>query len=97
MRANRIDANQTEIVEALRKAGAEWIPTSGDPSIGFDGLVAHQGRLFVVEIKDGSKPASARRLTDRERKRKEQVEYKGVPYNVIESKEDALKLIGVLR
>jgi hypothetical protein len=97
MRANRVDANQTEIVDALRKAGAEWIPTSGDPSIGFDGLVAFRGVLHIAEIKDGSKPPSGRKLTDRERKRKEQVEYKGVKYNVIESKEDALKLIGVIR
>ena len=97
MRANRIDANQPEIVAALRRAGAEWIPTSGDPKIGFDGLIAFRGELHVAEIKDGSKPPSERQLTDCEAKRKEQLEYKNVAYNVLESVDDALRLIGVIR
>lgn len=93
MTAKRIDANQPEIVDTLQKCGAVWIPTSGDPTIGFDGLVAFRGRLEIAEIKDGSKPASQRRLTERETKRMEQVSEKGVAYNVIESVDDALNLI----
>lgn len=90
----RIDANQPEIVKALRKVGAAWIPTSGDPSIGFDGLVIHRGKVYIVEIKNGRLTRSARKLTDTESKRKAQVEAGGVPYWVIEDEEDALTMLG---
>lgn len=97
MTGKRVDANQADIVDTLRRCGAEWIPVSGDPTIGFDGLVAFRGKLEVVEVKDGSKPPSERRLTDREAKRKAQLENKGVSYNVLESVDDALRLIEVMR
>lgn len=97
MRANKIDANQREIVDALRKVGAVWISTSGDPSIGFDGLIAYRTRLLPCEIKDGSKPPSARRLTDNESKRAYQLAHVGVKVSVVTSVEDALRLIGAIK
>ena len=93
----KIDDNQSDVVAAFRAYGAVWIPTSGDPSIGFDGLVAYRGRLEIVEIKDGSKPPSQRRLTQLEAKRSDQLQDKGVAYNVIESVKDAIALIGKMR
>jgi hypothetical protein len=97
MIGKRVDANQKEIVTELRKVGAEWIPMNGDPEIGFDGLIAYRNRLLVAEIKDGSKPPSERKLTAGEEKRKAQLERRGVPYNVILSIDDALRLIGVIK
>lgn len=91
----RVDSNQTEVVKALRSLGAEWIPTSGDPKIGMDGILCFRGKVHLVEIKNGELSASRRRLTDTEKDRKAQVERAGVKYNVIESVEDALELIGV--
>lgn len=45
--AARVDANQSEIVEAMRKAGASvWI--IGLP---VDLLIGHQGRTALVEVK----------------------------------------------
>ncbi len=62
-RAARIDANQPEIVQALRDIGASVVVTSmlgggfGDIVVGF------RDQNFIIEIKDGSKPPSKRRLT----------------------------------
>ena len=62
-RAAKVDRNQPEIVEALRKAGCRVQPLhmvgKGCPDI----LAARGGRLVLMEIKDGAKPPSARKLT----------------------------------
>ena len=67
MRAKRTDANQTEIVEGLRKHGYKVFITSM-VGAGFPDIVcgAH-GYNFFFEIKDGSKPPSHRKLTPPER------------------------------
>jgi len=65
--ARRIDDNQNEVVAALRKIGATVrIITQGDglPDL----LVGFQGRTYLMELKDGNKPPSARRLTEAEEK-----------------------------
>lgn len=62
-RAAKVDANQAKIVDALRKAGASVHPmhSVGD---GFPDLcVGYRGLNFLMEVKDGSKPPSARKLT----------------------------------
>lgn len=96
-RAARVDGNQAEIVAALRAVGAEWIPTSADPRSGCDGFVAYRGKLWPVEIKDPAQPESKRALTENERKTREKLERVGVRYNVVETREDALRLIGAMR
>jgi hypothetical protein len=62
-RAARIDRNQPEIVEALRKLGASVQPLhsvhDGIPDL----LVGYQGINFLLEVKDGSKIPSKQRLT----------------------------------
>lgn len=65
--ANRIDENQNEIVKALRKAGAYVrIISQGDgiPDL----LVAYKGVTILMEVKDGDKVPSARKLTEAEQK-----------------------------
>ena len=66
-RAARVDANQSDIVAALRNAGASVQPlhTVGDGCP--DLLVGLKGRNFLLEVKDGSKPPSAQRLTTDQR------------------------------
>ena len=59
-RAAKIDANQREIVTALRAAGGYWIHL-GHP---VDGIAGYRSRWEPVEIKDGRKPPSARELTE---------------------------------
>lgn len=63
MRAAKIDANQNEIVEFLRKQGATVQILSsvgkGCPDI----LVGFNGKNLLMEIKDGTKTASQTKLT----------------------------------
>lgn len=62
-RQARVDDNQAEIVKALRDIGASVQPIhqigGGCPDI----LVGYRGRNIVMELKDGNKPPSARKLT----------------------------------
>lgn len=62
-RAARTDATHTEIVEALRKAGATVHSLAAVGKGMPDLLVGVRGITLLVECKDGSKPPSARRLT----------------------------------
>lgn len=97
MRGNRIDATTKEIVDALRKAGCIWIDCTGSPSIGFDGIICKASRVYLVELKNGNRPPSARRLTDTEMRRSCQLERVGVTVHVINNCDEALRLIGAMK
>lgn len=62
-RAAKVDANQSDLVLELRKRGATvqhlHMVGHGCPDI----CVGYRGANFLFEIKDGSKPPSARKLT----------------------------------
>lgn len=62
-RAAKVDANQREIVAALRAAGCtvQHLHTVGKgcPDI----LVGYRGTNLLLELKDERKPKSARKLT----------------------------------
>ena len=61
--AKRVDVNQNEIVLALRAVGVEVFISSGIGH-GFPDLVCDfYGKLLLIEVKDGSKPPSKRKLT----------------------------------
>lgn len=64
MRARRVDANLTTIVKAYRKLGCKVHVTNGD----WDLTVQYGGVTDLVEVKDGDKPPSARKLTEHEEK-----------------------------
>lgn len=59
----KVDANQPEIVAALRKAGCtvEHLHAVGKGCP--DLLCAIDGACFLIEVKDGAKPPSAQKLT----------------------------------
>jgi len=85
--AARVDANQEQIVSALRAAGAYvWI--IGLP---VDLLVGYKGHTFLVEIKDGSK----KRLTKLQADFFEN--WSGSTLARIDSPEAALRMIGVVK
>lgn len=88
----RVDGNQKEIVKALRNKGAVVYHVHTIKNL-FDILVAYNGQLIAVEIKDGSKPESARKLTPGELECKEALESVGVTYNVVKSIDEALNLL----
>jgi Holliday junction resolvase len=62
-RAAKIDANQVEIVTALRKAGATVQSLAAIGAGCPDLLVGYKGVNYLMEVKDGSKPPSGRKLT----------------------------------
>ena len=89
-RASKIDANQPEIVRALRKLGYSVLHTHVLKGC-FDILVGARGNNYAIEIKDGSLPPSKKRLTD-----PEQLFFDGWKgqVDVAECLEDILKIIG---
>lgn len=93
-RAARQDDNHDEIRTAFRSFGAVVIDTFQLPNT-FDMLVAFRGKLYPVEVKDGSKPPSRRKLTEGEQQCKQALEFAGVKYNVVESVDDAAKMLGL--
>lgn len=66
MRANRVDANQAEIVRALRACGASVQPLNAVKAGCPDLLCGYKGVNYLLECKDGTKPESARQLTPHE-------------------------------
>lgn len=62
-RRGRVDANHAAIVKALRQVGAS-VQSLADIGKGCpDLLVGWRFRTWLFEVKDGSKPPSARKLT----------------------------------
>ena len=61
----RKDANHKELVDYWRSLGGSWQDTCEIPGA-LDGIAGMNGIDVRVEIKDGSKPKSTRRLTDAE-------------------------------
>lgn len=62
-RAARIDDNQPQIVTALRAAGADVQSLAAVGKGVPDLLVAYGNANYLLEVKDGSKKPSARKLT----------------------------------
>lgn len=94
-RAAKTDANQGEIVDALRAARCWVLDLSavgrGCPDLLVGGPV-YPFKLVLLEIKDGAKPPSARKLT------KDQIEFHAncqSPLFVVTSVSEALAAAGV--
>ena len=84
----RIDANQPEIVKALKKAGC-YVESFGPVDL----LVANNGLWYVLEVKDGAKPAHKRKLT------KNEIQWildcrNRAPIHPVKSVEEALSVVG---
>lgn len=64
MRARKIDANQNAIVKSLRGIPGVTVKILSMVGEGCpDLLIGHKGKNYLIELKDGSKPPSARKLT----------------------------------
>jgi len=98
-RAARIDANQPAIVEALRKVGCNVQPLHmvgrGCPDL----MVGRAGRIWLMEVKDGSRPPSERRLSpDEQDWHQVWADQRAAgAVVVVESVDDALRVVGVTR
>ena len=94
-RAAKVDANHREIVDALRAAGASVHSLAGVGNGCPDLLVGAAGRTALVEVKDGSLPPSARRLTSDQCKF--HAEWKGGTLAVVCDVDSALRVLAVMR
>ncbi len=65
-RAARTDDNHGAVIDALRKAGWSVWSTAALGKGFADAIAAKNGRTLLLEIKDGRKPPSARKLTPAE-------------------------------
>ncbi len=94
MRASRVDANQPAIVAALKGVGAtvQHLHTLGQGCA--DLLVGYRGSNYLLEVKDGDKPPSRRRLTEDEKRW--HAEWRG-QVDVVENEQEALVVIGAVR
>jgi hypothetical protein len=93
-RAAKVDATQDAIVQALRAAGAKvqsLAPVgNGVPDL----LVGFRSTLRLIEVKDGNKPPSARKLTPEQEKW--HAEWNGLPISIACGPDDALRAIGAI-
>ena len=93
MRACKVDENQADIVDALRKCGCSVSLLhkvgGGVPDL----IVGRAGFNYLLEVKDGNKPKSAQKLTD------DQIDWHNKWLGqkaVVNSVEAALAIVGIL-
>ena len=94
-RAAKVDANQEQIVKALRSAGATVQSLAGVGKGVPDLLVGYQGKTLLMEVKDGRLAPSARRLTE------DQLvwhgAWRGGPLAVVDGVDAALRALGAIK
>ena len=88
----RVDRNQAEIVDALRRTG--WhVEDTSSTGRGFPDLVVARGsRLLLLEVKDGTKPLYAQALTPAEAMVHRDFAAAGVIVRLVRSVEDVIAL-----
>ena len=94
-RAAKVDANQEQIVQALRACGAT-VQSLANVGKGVpDLLVGYQGKTLLLEVKDGRLAPSARRLTE------DQLvwhgAWRGGPLAVVDGVDAALRALGSIK
>ncbi|RZL10243.1 MAG: hypothetical protein EOO62_13295 [Hymenobacter sp.] len=87
--ASRVDANQADIVRALRGIGASVLHCHVLKNA-FDILVGYRGRTFLMEIKTSEKE----KLTPGEAEF--QRTWRGSPYHIVYSPDQAIRIITTL-
>lgn len=91
-RAARLDDNHPEIVSAFKKLGCSVLDIHSLKNCG-DLLISRNLKSAIVEVKDGSKPPSARKLTSGEEKFRKG--WQGL-YFVVEDVSDVIALVRAL-
>lgn len=88
MNRNNPDANQAEIVEALRAIGCT-VFIIGRP---FDLLVARHKKLYLIEVKN---PIGRNKLSKQQGDDIKELWYRGVEVRVVRSVDEALRAVEV--
>lgn len=63
-RAARVDTNHAEVADALRAIGCTVESLAAKGQGVPDLLIGYRGRTILLEVKDGRRPPSERRLTE---------------------------------
>ena len=87
--ARKVDANHKAIAEAFRRCGCLVHHTIGD----WDLTVSKFKMVALIEVKDGNKSPSRRKLTPRSQKLIDE----GWPIHRVESLDDVLMVCALLR
>ena len=88
--AAKIDDNQRNIVATLRRAGCEVMSMAAIGNGCPDLLIFRAGVVYMLEIKDGEKTASRRKLTPHQ-----ELFHKRWPVKVVTSEAEALRAVGL--
>jgi Holliday junction resolvase len=88
-----LDSNQPDIVKALRAAGASVTSLASVGNGCPDLLVGIRGKVAVMEVKDGAKPPSKRKLTEAEQIWHDN--WRGTVY-IVETVQQALAILATL-
>lgn len=88
-RAARRDVGENPIVDALRACGA-YVKKINDEGA-WDLLVWYRGHTLLLEVKDGTKPPSAQKLTPAEEKF--HLEWPGDNLHIVNSVDSALAIL----
>lgn len=91
-RAAKVDSNQQEIIAAFRRAGATVKPVHTVKKF-VDIVVGINGKNLLVEIKDGKKAPSKRKLTEGEQEFHEG--WKG-RVHIVESVDDVARMLSAI-
>ena len=94
MRARKVDANQAAIISGLRKLGIGVLPVNG----AVDLVCGHQGRNFLLDIKNPERMTKAGKSWDDGKSRvqeKLKTEWPG-QYAVVKSLDEVLIVIGAV-
>ena len=94
-RAAKVDQNQDQVVSALRAAGAKVQSLAAVGKGVPDLLCLYEGTFYLIEVKDGQKPPSQRKLT--EDQVKWHGEWKSAFLGVVENPEEALIYIVAIK
>lgn len=93
--ANRADHNQPEIVRAIKDMKGVWHQCQ--PPFPCDGILFVGVTAIFVEIKNGKLPPSGRKLTENEEAFRVLCETHSVPWELVESVDDVVKIINCNR
>ncbi len=93
MKARRIDDNQNQVVKALRQIPGVSVFITSMVGRGYPDLnIGFKGENLLIELKDGSKTASRKKLTEDEKKFHK--DWKG-SVHIVESLEDVLSILKI--
>ena len=93
-RAHRLDSNHAELVKAFEKLGCSVLSLAGIGSGCPDICVGFAGLQIMCELKDGSRPPSARKLTEDEERFR--MNWKG-GYRLVENLDHVQDTVNVLK